>query len=63
MQKEIRTASIWMQDTAGATAIEYGLIMSGIAIALTVIIFTIGQDVQNVFQSISTWLQSVLPAG
>ena len=36
-------------DESGATAIEYGLIAAGIAVAIVAVVFALGEDVQNVF--------------
>ncbi len=45
-------------DERGATAIEYGLIVAGIAIAIVAIVFTIGESLENLFTTIQTWLDS-----
>ena len=42
----------------GATAIEYGLIAGGIAIAIVIIVFAIGESLENLFTTIQTWLDS-----
>ncbi len=44
-------------DESGATAIEYGLIAAGIAVAIVAIVFTIGDDLVDLFTGISTDLQ------
>jgi len=44
-------------DESGATAIEYGLIAAGIAVAIVAIVFTIGDDLLALFTGISTDLQ------
>lgn len=41
----------------GATAIEYGLIAAGIAIAISVVVFTIGGDLVAKFTEVDTALQ------
>lgn len=53
MHKLITTIRGWATDTSGATAIEYGLIAAGISIAIVVIVFTLGGNVEGVFQQIS----------
>jgi pilus assembly protein Flp/PilA len=50
----------WFEDVCGATAIEYALIAAGIAMAITVVVFTIGTDLVSIFQAISTTLASAL---
>ncbi len=44
-------------DESGATAIEYGLIAAGIAVAIVAIVFTIGDDLVDLFTGISDDLQ------
>lgn len=44
-------------DESGATAIEYGLIAAGIAVAIATIVGTVGDDLVNLFTSVSTELQ------
>ncbi len=44
-------------DESGATAIEYGLIAAGIAVAIVAIGFTIGDELVNLFGGIATDLQ------
>ena len=39
-------------DVRGATAIEYSLIAAGIAMAIVVIVFTLGGQVEGTFQSV-----------
>lgn len=36
----------------GATAIEYGLIAAGIAVAISVVVFTVGTDLVALFSGI-----------
>ena len=38
----------------GATAIEYGLIAAGVALAIAVIVFTLGDSVEAKFTSLNT---------
>jgi pilus assembly protein Flp/PilA len=47
----------FLQDETGATAIEYGLIAAGIAVAIIAIVNTLGANLNNVFKSISDKLQ------
>lgn len=37
----------------GATAIEYGLIAAGIAVAIVALVFTLGDQIESGFQSVS----------
>ena len=48
-------------EESGATAIEYGLIAAGIAVAIIAIVFTLGNDLADFFQAIDTKLTSKTP--
>ena len=41
-------------DGAGATAIEYGLMLSGIAVFILVAVFAIGNELDNMFTAVQT---------
>ena len=45
------------QDTTGATAIEYGLIAAGIAVAIIAVVNGIGSKLNTTFSGISTQLK------
>lgn len=47
----------FVKDESGATAIEYGLIAAGIAVAIIAMINTIGTQLNTAFTSISTQLK------
>ncbi|HZD89808.1 MAG TPA: Flp family type IVb pilin [Pseudolabrys sp.] len=47
----------FMQDDSGATAIEYGLIAAGIAVAIIAVTQTIGTNLTAKFQSVANGLQ------
>ncbi|MGD9637499.1 MAG: Flp family type IVb pilin [Alphaproteobacteria bacterium] len=42
-----------VKDIKGATAIEYGLIAAGVAVAIIVIVFTLGDNIKGLFTGIS----------
>lgn len=44
------------RDESGATAIEYGLIAAGIAVAIITVVQGVGSNLKTVFGSISTAL-------
>ena len=44
-------------DTSGATAIEYGLIAAGIAVAIIAVVNGIGSKLNTTFDGISTQLK------
>lgn len=46
--------NILRKDTRGATAIEYGLIAAGIAVAIAAAVFTLGGDLSAMFGGVST---------
>ena len=41
-------------DESGATAIEYGLIAAGIAVAIVAVVFTIGDELVIMFEGVAT---------
>jgi pilus assembly protein Flp/PilA len=44
----------FLRDDGGATAIEYAMIASGIAVAIATTIVTLGSSVQGLFSSVAT---------
>jgi pilus assembly protein Flp/PilA len=59
MEEPVMTAFIrrFLQDNSGATAIEYGLIAAGIAVAIIVAVQTLGTNLNTTFSSVSTALK------
>jgi pilus assembly protein Flp/PilA len=47
----------FIKDETGATAIEYGLIATGIALAIIPVITGVGGHLKTTFQTISTALK------
>ena len=47
----------FFQDESGATAIEYGLIAAGIAVAIIVTVASVGSGLNTTFTSVQTALQ------
>jgi pilus assembly protein Flp/PilA len=45
--------SQFAKDESGATAIEYGLIAAGIAVAIIVVVQTVGTNLETTFQSVA----------
>lgn len=41
------------RDDRGATAVEYGLIVTLIAVAIIAIVFTVGQNLKNEFTTVA----------
>jgi len=52
----------YLKNEDGATAIEYGLIAAGIALAIAVIVFTMGGNLFDVFTNINTELEGAATA-
>ncbi|MGH1378811.1 MAG: Flp family type IVb pilin [Alphaproteobacteria bacterium] len=46
----------YLSDEDGATAIEYGLIVAGVGLAITAAVVLIGVDVNAAFTNISSYL-------
>ena len=49
------------RDERGATAIEYGLIAAGIAVAISVVVFAVGSDLVALFSGIGGKLVAATP--
>jgi pilus assembly protein Flp/PilA len=53
----MRKLILWfVNDDSGATAIEYGLIVAGISIAIIAVVNGLGTQLSSTFNSISTQL-------
>jgi pilus assembly protein Flp/PilA len=53
----MRTIRAFLKDESGATAIEYGLIAAGVAVAIITVVKGIGTNLTTKFSSISTALK------
>jgi pilus assembly protein Flp/PilA len=51
-------ATRMLKDESGAAAVEYGLLIAGIAAVIVAIVFTIGTKVQAAFQTVCTKLNN-----
>ncbi len=47
----------YISDDSGATAIEYGLIAAGIAVAIIAAVFAVGDELSNFFMAVQTKLE------
>ena len=54
MKKMIRL----FKDEEGATAVEYGLMVAGIAVAIAVVVFTLGTDISALFDKVHTCIST-----
>jgi len=52
-----RTIRKFLCDESGATAIEYGLIAAGIAVAIIVAVQTLGTNLNTTFTNVSSALK------
>ncbi|MCK5374652.1 MAG: Flp family type IVb pilin [Alphaproteobacteria bacterium] len=48
----------YLSNKDGATAIEYGLIAAGIAVAISAAVFALGGDINELFGRVSTELDA-----
>ena len=55
--RRIRFIQAFLSDESGATAIEYGLIAAGIALAIIAAVNTLGTTMSNKFTSINSSLK------
>ena len=46
----------FVKSETGATAIEYGLIAAGIAVAIAVVVFALGSKLNTLFSNINSML-------
>lgn len=53
MKKLFAWREAYLRNEDGATAIEYGLIAAGVALAISVVVFTLGDEVRDLFGGIS----------
>ena len=53
MQSVKRTALRLLRDEGGATAVEYGLIVSAVAGLIIVVVFLIGNKVNNTLKNVA----------
>jgi pilus assembly protein Flp/PilA len=49
-----RELMAFLKDESGATAIEYGLIASGVALSIIAVVNRVGTNLKTIFASIST---------
>jgi pilus assembly protein Flp/PilA len=52
-----RSSVKFLSDESGATAIEYGLIAAGIALAIIAVVNGLGSNLNTMFSSINTSLK------
>jgi pilus assembly protein Flp/PilA len=52
MLKLLAFKDAYLRDTKGATAIEYGLIAAGIAVAIVAVVFLVGDELDLTFTTV-----------
>ena len=61
LNKIIAQVQAYMTQQDGATAIEYGLIAAGIALAISAAVVAFGGQLTTLFESMTTTLQGAAP--
>jgi pilus assembly protein Flp/PilA len=56
MKELLSKAHAFIMDEEGASAVEYGLLIAGIAVAVMTTIYTIGTNLNSKFGSVATKL-------
>jgi len=46
----------WIEDQEGATAVEYGLMVAGIAMLIVVAVWAVGGNLSTMFNNVATRL-------
>lgn len=59
MKKFVKSFQAFWADEHGATAIEYGLLASLIAVMIIIPVTTVGEQLEGVFQAVSDALPAV----
>jgi len=57
-QTRLHDLNAFCKDKTGATAIEYGLIAAGIAVAIVAAVFALGDEVKGFFEDVQSDLAS-----
>jgi pilus assembly protein Flp/PilA len=47
----LRTLLLARRDERGASAVEYGLLIAGIAALIVVVVFAFGDNIQDIFEN------------
>ena len=58
MHTRLTDVKAFYRDKSGATAIEYGLIAAGIAVAIIAAVFALGDDIKGFFEDVSDKLKT-----
>lgn len=52
----------YISSQDGATAVEYGLILAGLAVFIVIVVFTMGDSLTSIFGALNTEMQDNLSA-
>jgi len=55
----MKTFLAWLHSRDGGTAIEYGIIAGGVAVAILAAIFLLGDNLEILFNAVGTAMTSV----
>lgn len=58
MEKFVRASKRFLRDEEGATAVEYGVLVALITVAVIVIIYSIGQELNTAFTKVRDCLKT-----
>ena len=58
MKELLNKAQAFIKDEEGASAVEYGLLIAGIAVAVMTAIYAIGTNLNTKFNSVATKIAS-----
>ena len=61
VENEMKKITSLIKNNRGATAIEYGLIVSFVALALTTMLFTFGDTISDTFDTVGTTMEATQP--
>ncbi len=56
MQSLLIKARTFLQDEEGASAVEYGLLVAGIAVAIIVSVYALGTKINSMFNNVNSKL-------
>lgn len=48
----------FIREEEGASAVEYGILVAMIAVAVVAVVYAVGQEVSGAFQSVVTCMQN-----
>ena len=63
MNRIISKYQAWKSCEDGATAIEYGLIAAGIAVGISAVVFTFGEQLEAMFTEAGSKIESATGSG